>query len=51
MLVAGRMMNEGVNVEVTMHLSSNIAIVKGCANAMQQTVARTSAVAGVNQVS
>jgi len=51
MLIAGRVVKEGGNVEATMHLSRSIVNVKVCANAMQQMVGRTNAVVGVNQVS
>lgn len=51
MLIAGRVVKEGGNVEATMHLSTSIVIVKVCANVMQQMVGRTNVVAGVNQVS
>lgn len=50
MLIACRVVKEGGNVEVTMHLSMSIAIVKVCANAMRQMVARTNAVVEVNRV-
>ena len=51
MLVAGRVVKEGGNVEVMMHLSMSIVIVKVCANvnAILQMVARTNAVVITNQ--
>lgn len=35
MLIAGRVVKEGGNVEATMHLLKSIVIVKVCANVMQ----------------
>lgn len=51
MLVAGRAVKEGGNAEVMMHLSMSIVIVKVCANAILQMVARTNVVVAANQVS